>query len=384
MHRRTLLSFVPKLAALTAAPGLLGHAWAQEGLSSSTVTLGCSGALTGPLGGLGADLKLGVDAAMGQINAKGGIHGRKLQFQMMDDAYVPQRSLDNVRKMSADNSVLALLSCMGTPNNALLLPAVEEAGIPYVAPLTGASSLRRPDARQVFHVRASYTDETRRLVQRLVGMEIRNLGIVYLDNSFGKEVLADATRELEALGLKASSQVSLAADGKNLPAVLQQVLAAKPGAVLLGTAGAVSVGLIAGLKKASPLLPMAGLSVALSSDGLRQLGTAGQGLALSMVFPDPARGKTAVARNYQAAMRAAGQQAFSQGSFEAYINTLVMAEGLERAGRELTRSKLRQALASVRNLDLGGFSVDFSAAAPYVGSRFVDLGVLSATGQMLG
>ncbi len=103
-----------------------------------------------------------------------------------------------------------------------------------------------------------------------------------------------------------------------------------------------------------------------------------------MVFPDPSRPKTAVVRDYQSAMRATGQQEFSLGSFESYVNTRVLAEGLERAGREVTRGKLRAALASVRNHDLGGFSVDFSPSSPYVGSRFVELGVLGAGGRFLG
>ena len=103
-----------------------------------------------------------------------------------------------------------------------------------------------------------------------------------------------------------------------------------------------------------------------------------------MVFPDPYRAKTPVVRDYQAAMRAIGQQEFSLGSLESYINTLVLAEGLERAGRDVTRAKLRSALSSVQKFDLGGFSVDYSAAAPYVGSRYVDLGVLGAAGRFLG
>jgi len=384
MQRRTLLTYAPRLAALAAAPAWVGRAAAQDGVSGKSITIGCSGALSGPLAGFGVDLKLGVDAAMAQINARGGVQGRNLQFQMLDDGYVPQRSVENVKKMVADGSVFALMSCIGTPNNAALLPTVEEAGMPYVAPLTGASSLRRADSRHVFHVRASYTDETQRLVQRLVSMGIKDLAIVYLDNGFGKEVLADANRELAAQGIQALAQVALATDGKNLDQVVQQALAAKPGAVLLGTAGAASVGLIAGLKKVSPMLPLAGLSVTLTSDGLKQLGTAGQGVALTMVFPDPTKARSVVVRDYQAAMRAIGQQDFTLGSFEAYINTRVLAEGLDRAGRDLSRSKLRQALATVRGLDLGGFTVDFATAAPYVGSKFVDLGILSAGGKLIG
>jgi len=384
MFRRRFLSLAPQLAALAAAPAFIRNAYAQEGLSAKAVTIGSSGALSGPLAGFGADLKLGVEAAMAQINAKGGVNGRVLQFQMMDDAYVAQRTTENVKKMIGDGSIFALMSCIGTPNNAAIVPLIEESSLPYVAPLTGASSLRKPGMRNVFHVRASYTDETQRLVQKLVGMGIKDLAIVYLDNGFGKEVLADAVQALQAQGAKAAAQVALATDGKNLNEVVSQVSAARPGAVLLGTAGAASVGLIAALKKSSPMLPVAGLSVTLTADGLKSLGAAGSGLALTMVFPDPYRAKTQLVRDYQAAMRAIGQQEFSLGSLESYVNTRVLAEGLERAGRDVTRAKLRTALGSVQKFDLGGFSVDYAAASPFVGSKFVDLGVLGAGGRFLG
>ena len=384
MLRRRFISFAPQMAAIAAVPAFIRHAHAQEGLSAKALTIGCSGALSGPLAGFGTDLKFGVDAAMAQINAKGGVNGRMLQFQMMDDGYVPQRTAENVKKMIGDGSMFALMSCIGTPNNTAIVPMIEESNLPYVAPLTGASSLRKAGMRNVFHVRASYTDETQRLVQKLVGMGIKDLAIVYLDNGFGKEVLADATRALEAQGVKAAVQVALATDGKNLNDVVSQVIAGKPGAVLMGTAGAASVGVIAALKRASPMLPVAGLSVTLTGEGLKALGAAGSGLALTMVFPDPYRAKTAVVRDYQTAMRAIGQQEFSQGSLESYINTRVLAEGLERAGRDVTRAKLRAALGSVQKFDLGGFSVDYAAASPFVGSKFVDLGVLGAGGRFIG
>jgi hypothetical protein len=62
----------------------------------------------------------------------------------------------------------------------------------------------------------------------------------------------------------------------------------------------------------------------------------------------------------------------------------VVAVGLERAGADLTRAKLRSALSSIRNWDLGGFVVDYSGQSPYVGSRFIDLGVLGGSGRFLG
>ena len=384
MQRRQFVSLVSRTATVLAAPVFTRNAWAQDGgITGKTVTIGCSASLTGPLAGFGQDIKQGADAALAQINSRGGINGRTLQLNMMDDGYVPQRTTDNVKQMIAQNSVFALLSCVGTPNNTAIFPLIEEAGIPYVAPFTGASSLRK-GGRNVFHVRASYTDEVRRLVQRLAGMGLKDIGVVYLDNGYGREMLEDATRSFTELNLKPAVQAALATDGKNLPEVLAKVTESRPTAVLLATAGAVSVELVRGLKKAMPGVLMAGVSVTLTSDGLKQLGEAGSGIAVTMVMPDPNRAKLQLVRDYQAAMRSKGATEFSQVSLEAYVNTRVLAEGLERAGSDPSRAKLRTALAGIRNWDMGGFVVDFSGQAPYVGSRYIDLGVLNGSGRFLG
>ena len=384
MQRRQFVTLASHTTAALAAPVFMRNAWAQEGgITGKTLTIGCSAALSGPLAGFGQDIKQGAEAALAHINGRGGVHGRTLQFNMVDDGYVPQRTTDNVKQMIGQGSAFALLSCVGTPNNTAILPLIEEAGIPYVAPLTGASSLRK-GGRNVFHVRASYTDEVRRLVQRLAGMGLKGIGVVYLDNGYGREMLEDATRSLAEQNIQPTVQAALATDGKNLADVLAKVAEARPAAVLLATAGAASVELVRGVKKTVPGVLMAGVSVTLTSDGLKQLGDAGSGIAVTMVMPDPNRAKTQLVRDYQAAMRTKGQQDFTLGSLEAYVNMRVLAEGLERAGSDPSRAKLRTALAGIRNWDMGGFVVDYSGQSPYVGSRFIDLGVLNGAGRFLG
>eukprot|EP01030_Chromulinospumella_sphaerica_P005497 gene5497-5376_t len=356
----------------------------QDPMDSKTVSIGCSLGLTGPLASLARELKQGLDAGLAQANAKG-IHGREIKLVALDDGYDAKRSEDNARKLIADANTVALISCMGTPNNQRILPLVDEAQIPYVAPQSGATSLRKAEHRSVFHVRASYSDEAQRLTQKLFSMGITDLAIVYQDTVFGREFLADVTAALKSTGqTTAPKAFKLDAEGKGVESVVGQAVAAKPMAVLLGTAGDVTAALVNEFKKVSPSTPLAATSVALSGDNLRQLGGKTAGLALSMVLPDSGRTSVALVREYQKAMRAAGFQDFSARSFEGYVNARVLAEGLERAGRELTRGKLRSALASLRSHDMGGMTVDFSGGAPYVGSRFVDLGILGANGRVVG
>ena len=381
MLRRQFVSLASCATAVASAPVWVRQACAQEaGLSANTLTVGCSAATTGPLASSGIDIQRGTEAAMAQINARGGIHGRTLQLLMMDDAYEPERTASNVKQMLSQGRVFALLSCFGTPNNQAILPMVVESGVPYVAPLSGASSLRK-NVRNIFHVRASYTDEIVRLVQRLTSMGIKNIAVLYQDNSYGKEMLEDATRALAEQGHQPALQVAVATDGKNQADAVAQVAKVRPAAVLLATAGTVSVALVRGLRKSAPGVLLAGLSPTLPSDSLKQLGEDASGMALSMVVPDPHRAKLQLVRDYQGAMRALGYQDFTQGSLEADVNTRVLAEGLERTGRDPQQVRQNAALAAIRNWNLGGFMVDYSGQTPFVGSRFLDLGVLGSSGR---
>lgn len=387
MQRR---QFLDRLAGSLATP-LVGaglgslapavHA-AEDGLSGSAVTFGSTLALSGPLGGAGTDHTLGIQAAFKAVNAAGGIHGRELKLATLDDGYVPDRTVENVKKLLGGNNTFALISSMGTANTARILPIVEQQAVPLIGPVTGAASLRQPQLKQVFFVRPSYRDEAVRLVDQIVGMGLKDIAVVYLDNPYGKEVLQDAENTLAARSLKPVGAFALAVNGSNAKELAEQVVQARPGAVVLGTTGTATTAIMLQLRALSGVLPMAGLSVAVITSELAKMGSAAQGMALVTVFPDADKPKIAAVRTYQAAMKAMGEEARIGGSsFEGWVNAQVTIEGLRRAGRELTRDRLRSALAATRRLDLGEYSLGFAGAAPYVASRFIELAVLGPNGK---
>jgi len=345
--------------------------------------IGSTAALTGPLGGFGLENQKGVLAALGQINAKGGVHDRPVHLQVLDDAYVPSRSADNIKLLAANPAVVGLMSCLGTANNAAITPLIESAGLVHLAPLTGASSLRKTGLRNLFHIRASYSDEIQRLVRNIASMGIKNIAVAYTDNAYGKEVSEETIGLLKNAGITVLGAYGVSMDGKNVDAVVAQTVAAKPSAVFLGTTGAGTTGLVAALRKISPSMPIAGISPTFTRDGIRELGMSARGIAITLVFPEPNRSKHQIIRDYQGAMSAAGQDRMSTGSLEGYINMRVMAEALQRSGRSADREKLRQAIAGIRNFDLGGFQIDYSGAGAHVGSRYVDLGILSGDGRIM-
>jgi branched-chain amino acid transport system substrate-binding protein len=379
MKRRTLLTNSSALAL-----GALAFPHISVATTDDLV-IGCSAATSGPLAGFGENFLLGVNAAFAQANAQGGVNGRKVSFRLLDDGYVPERSVENVKKLIADKEVLALMGCMGTPNNTAFTPMIEATDIVHLGPLTGAGSLRGANIKNVYHVRASYNDEISRLVTSIVAMGLKDLAIVYLDNGFGKELLGVASAALKSVGVRAVTEQALATDGKNIDAVVKAVLGARPSAMLLCTAGAASTGVAAKVRAASPEMPIAGVSVSFTSSGIAQLGDAAAGIALTMVYPDATRGKYPLVRKYQAAMLASGNKSetFNMGSLESYIDATLMIHALKESGNNPNRSKVREAVGSIRKIDLGGFAVDFAPPSTHVGSTYVNLGILNKDGRYI-
>ncbi len=379
LNRRLFLNHIGRTAAVVGAAGWVGPARAtDEAISLKHITIGNSLALSGPLANAGQEHANGIVAAFAQINKAGGIHGRELRLNSKDDGYTAARTLANVTQMIDDDSAFALMSVMGTANNAAILPVTEKAGIPVLGSITGAASLRKPEHRYVFHIRPSYTDEVSRMVKQLVQMGLQEIAIVYLDNPFGKEVLANAQRVLGENNLKAAGAIALAVDGKNAAAAVQQVIDSKAGAVLLGTTGTGTTDFVLALRQKALGLPVLGLSVTFTD--IPRLGKYVTGLAQATVFPSGKSSKFAVVRNYQASVDAVNLKNPGGLGLESWINAQVMAEGIRRAGRDITRDKLRLALASIHGFAVGEVIINFGSTGPFVGTSAVTLGIYGPDG----
>ena len=157
---RATLQTVQVIAALCVTLLGTGLARAETGVTAQTVLIGQSVSLTGPLAEIGNDFSEGFKAYIDEVNRRGGVFGRRLKLVLMDDGYVPQRSLANTEKLIGEDKVFALVGNLGTANVTGVLPLLEQHRVPLFAPFTGADSLRRTPNRYLFTVMASYGSET--------------------------------------------------------------------------------------------------------------------------------------------------------------------------------------------------------------------------------
>jgi len=346
--------------------------------AADDIVIGQSAALTGPLGELGLEAQRGARLCLDQVNAQGGVHGRRIRLLTLDDAYDASRTEANVQRLVEQEQVLALLGVMGTPNNERVLPLVTAQRVPFVAPLTGATTIRQPHFDTVFHVRASYADEARKIVQHLVTVGTTRVAVIRQNSSFGRDVQDALQAALARHRIEPVVVASIENSADDAAAAAAAVMTSDANAVVLATAGKPTVEAIRAMNQHRRGLPQYALSVMGTRGSLKALGADGVGVVVSQVMPFPWNAATPLVREYQRAMAAQGVVEYSYLGLEGCLSARVLVEGLRRAGPSPTREKLTAALAGMRQFEIAAHLLGFGAKAPFVASSYVELSIIGA------
>lgn len=148
-------------------------------------------------------MKVGLEAAIAEVNRAGGIKGRKLELKSADDGYEPTRSIGVVKKLLNEDKVFAIVGTVGTPTAASIQPIASNAGVPLIGAFTGAEFLREPYKPLVMNIRASYYQETEAMVEHLTrDLGYTRIGIMYPDDAYGQAGLASLQRALDKRKMK--------------------------------------------------------------------------------------------------------------------------------------------------------------------------------------
>ena len=354
----------------------------EIGVTDTEILLGQSLGLTGPLAELTLDISNGTRAYVNEVNTRGGIHGRRLKVITMDDGYQAPNTVKNVEQMIKQDKVFAIFNVTGTPNSEAILPLVTQSGVPFFSPFTGADSLRNPPMPNVFNVRASYRDETEKLVQHLQTVGIQRIGVVYQASSFGKDGLAGVEAAMAQRGMKPQAVASVQSNASDTDAAVTAVSERNPGAIILIMAGRPTFEFIKSYNKSHRGVQFYTLSVMGASANIKALGKDGVGVVVASVVPFPWSQAHPLVKEYQSAMQKIGLSDYSFVSFESYINARVLGAAIERAGKNLTRSGLVTAAENMRQVSLGGFYVGYSKASRQA-SKHVELTIIGPNGKFI-
>jgi branched-chain amino acid transport system substrate-binding protein len=349
---------------------------------SGPIILGQSAAFTGPAAQLGIQFYQGAKLWFDQVNSQGGVAGKMIDIKTMDDGYEPDRCVENTRKL-IEEDVFALFGYIGTPTSLAALPLVMKAQIPFIAPFTGAMGLREPFRKNVFHLRASYNDETALIVKQLTNLGLKKIGVFYQNDAYGKAGLDGVTLALGGLNLKPIAQGTVERNTVNVDAAVDTLMAAAPDAVVQISAYKSCAAFIRAARKAGYGGTFFNVSFVGTQALADELGKEGAGVVVSQVVPSPYYAAKPIAREFaEAIKKTAGAVQANFSSMEGYLAAKVISEGLKRApGKTLTKGGLIQGIEAIGTQSFGGFSVKFSPT-DHVASTFVELSMLTGDGKV--
>jgi ABC-type branched-subunit amino acid transport system substrate-binding protein len=360
--RRHLLQTTAAVAALGAP------AWARA--QAEPWRIGQTAALTGPLAFPFVEMNKGIAAAFKEVNDKGGIDGRAVEFISLDDGGAPEKAAANTLQLVQKNQVFSMFACGGTTSVMGALKVLEQAKVPLIAPATGSDALR-PYNPLVFHTRATYGQELNKIVRQLGSTGFTKCAVAYFDNPFGKATLAAfeaAAREHKNTDWKA---FLIAETPEGVAKGIEEIVQWQPTALISLAIGASGIPFYKGLRQRWKA-PAFSISFLGSRPLLAALGEAATGITVAQVVPNPSNPAIPVVRAYQEAIKKLGGVEVGYSSFEGYVNARILLEALRRTGRNGSREKLVEAMHSMRPYDMGGFEVRYGPN-DHSGTDFVEL-----------
>ncbi|MCA3148366.1 MAG: ABC transporter substrate-binding protein [Burkholderiales bacterium] len=383
VHRRDFLSSALLAAGGLAASGLTLPltAMAQTG----DIVLGQSAPLSGSFAGQGTAYRDGALLFFNQINASGGINGRKIQLITLDDGYKAETAAENAKKLIEQENVLALFNFMFTNAIRGSMPVAVKAKVPYLSPYGGHPELFADKSGWVFTTRANFFDEAQYIVRHLHTVGITRVALVHYDSAAAKQLIEDLNKLLGEQNKKLMALGPMKLGSKD-PAMAVKALAdVDAQALIMGVSGDDAIAFVKAYQGArkTAMPQVFTRSLVGSSQLVRDLGPAATGIAVTALTPNPFRQVVPVSREYTAALAKRDPNAKPDFiEFEGYVAAKVFVEAARRAGRNLTRDSLANAYRSLSNYDAGGIVFSFGPNNTH-GSKYVTLVMVGSNGRFV-
>jgi branched-chain amino acid transport system substrate-binding protein len=359
-----------------AAGGLISaHAWA------GTVTIGVNVPLTGVQAGVGKEAEAVWRAFAKHANDKNLARGHTFQVTVLDDGFDAAKTKANAEQLIQQGAAV-IVATAGIPQVQAMLPVLETAKTPLLAPGSGSLALRGKSPA-VFHIKASFGAEVDRVAALVTTMGVKKVAVVIDDAPDRKALVERLTAAVGKLSGGASAIVQtgvVAQQGGKPQEAVATALAAQPDAVYVMTIPGLAGGVLKELRAKGFRGHLMTWSVAAVDAVARELGSDGAGIIFSTVTPSPTSELPGIKANFRTFAREQGIKP-SYRAMEIYIAGRVLAEALGRVGSgPVNGAKVWASLEGLRDASIDGWRITYSPT-DREGSVFVDTMMLRADGK---
>lgn len=339
-------------AAIAAAVPAVAVAQATQGVTDNEIVIGSHQDLSGPVAALGVPLRDGMVLAVEDINAAGGIHGRKLRLVVEDTSFDPKKAVLATQKLLTQDKVFAMVAPLGTAPTQASMPMILERGVPLLFPGTPADFTYTPFHKLKFGLSSPYGEQVRAQVKwAYEKLGKRKFGVLYQDDETGLNVLRATEEQLKVHGLAVIERASYKRGAIDYSSQVARLKAAGVDVVILGTiVRETAAAKMEARKQGWPvdmMVNVAGTNSAIftiaGAETMEGLYGQSQFLPLDAAEQPPAA--RAVVERYKAKHGKHPEDGIVFG----YTSVMLFAEGAKNAGRDLNADSLVKGLEKVRN-----------------------------------
>src|SRR5438105_4950617 len=188
------------VAALACFVSVVAQAQTQ-GVKGNEIVLGLITDLSGPVAQYGKESRNGMQMKVDEINALGGINGRKLRLLVEDNGYDPKKAVLAAQKLVSGDKVFAVVGHLGTATNMAALPFLIENKVFNFLPQGASKELYDPPSPYKVGLAPSYRSITMATMGFILNKkEYKKVGVLYQDDDYGQDVAAGVEALLKLAG----------------------------------------------------------------------------------------------------------------------------------------------------------------------------------------
>jgi branched-chain amino acid transport system substrate-binding protein len=361
-----------------------------SGVYADRIVLGQSAKLSGTAGTqAGVQYRDGLLLAFNAANAKGGVHGRRIELISLDDGNKGDAAVANTRTLIDKHRAFALVGYTFTAPVKAVLPVVRESNVPFIAPYTGFPELYNGSHRNVFMFRASFEDELATLARHIDTVALERVALIHYNTPVGAELKKDVTEHLKKFQRQLVASAGMQINSKDPMEAVQPVAMALvkncPKVIVLGVSGKDAAAAVRAMKKQGcPSIQYLARSLVDIAVLTRELGEEARGIIVSQLVPNPFRANVhPLIQEYKQGLqlrKASLTPDFLE--FEGFIVGKFMLQALRRAGPNLDRNSFMQAMEAERLDGPGHYRIQFGPGKR-VGTQYVNFVMISDQGRIV-
>jgi len=228
-----------------------GAAFAQtQGVSKNEIVIGSMQDLSGPIVAFSKQLVAGMNMRVDELNASGGINGRKLKLVVEDHGYDPKKAVLATQKLVQKDKIFAMVGTIGTPTSMASMPILFDKNIPHLFPLTAAREMYEPLHKLKYSFAATYFDQMRAGVKMIVRQKgYKKVCSLYQDDDFGAEVMRGAEAGLKEINMALAEKTTYKRGATDFSSQIARMKDAGCDFVVLGTIIRETIGSIGTARK---------------------------------------------------------------------------------------------------------------------------------------